>query len=61
MNAYQKITIEKAMESYKFGYAVVCDGDRKAFKYETKCNVCGKLFQSNKITYYCDECIEILK
>lgn len=58
VNTYSNITVEMAEDSYKYGFAVVCNGDNKTVKFETKCNHCGELFQSEILDVYCDKCIK---
>ena len=50
------ITVEKAIESYRFGYSVSYDGDKHKIIYGTKCNRCGKYTWQDKIDYYCESC-----
>lgn len=50
------MTIEQAIESYKFGFNIICDGDSHDFSYGTNCNHCGKYFTSRKLDVYCKLC-----
>lgn len=50
------VTLEKAIESYKFGFSVTYDGDNQAIKYGTKCNRCGRYFESYDLGLYCLDC-----
>ena len=50
------ITLEKAEESYKFGFAVTYAGDKHKVLYNTTCNHCGEYFESEKLNVYCNKC-----
>lgn len=50
------MTIESAIESYNFGFDIICDGDNHNILYGTTCNHCGKYFTSKKIDVYCKPC-----
>jgi len=56
----QNITIKIAIESYKFGFNTIYDGDKHIVLFGTECNHCGDYFEKEKMNIYCDICINNL-
>ena len=51
------ISIQLALESYKFGINITYDGDNHKIMYATNCIRCGNYFESVIAQYYCNKCI----
>lgn len=58
-NSVLGITLEEAIETYKFGFDITYDVDSHIILYGTKCNRCGEYFTGKKIDVYCDKCKNI--
>jgi len=52
------ISIQLALESYKFGIDVTYDGDNHKILYATNCMRCGNYFENVTAQYYCNKCIK---